>query len=115
MGILRNAVLPELRKSRPPIGRHGRHGDLDSARNQMIVETLASIREQFGLSSQEQASSVVSEALKSLVHEHRRAYARFKKLQGADKAWIDEYQHRVVDKLDLSADRIKAIAKKFRM
>ena len=113
VGILRNAVLPELRRSRPPIGRHGRHGDLNASRDQTVAETVASIRERFGL-SQEQASSVVSEALKSLVSERRQAFRRFKKRKGADKAWIDKCQARVVDKLDLGADRIEAIAKKYR-
>jgi hypothetical protein len=113
VGILRNAVLPELRRSRPPIGRHGRHGDLNASRDQTIAETVASIRQRFGL-SQEQASSVVAEALKSLVREHRRALLRIKKRKGADEAWIDKYQERMVDNLVLSANRIEAIAKKYR-
>jgi hypothetical protein len=110
-GILRSAALPVLRQSRPPIGQHGHYGDLNASRDQTIRETVAALRERFGLPKR-QASAIVSETLKSLVYEYRRTYLRLKKREGADKTWLDECQKRVVDTLNLSADRIEAIAKK---
>jgi hypothetical protein len=110
--LARKAAFPELRQARPRKGRHGRHGDLNASRNQTIAETVASIREQFRL-SQEQASSVVSEALKSLVHEHRRRFRRLIKEPKADPAWIEE-RLKFVDKLWLSEDTVEDIAKKYR-
>jgi hypothetical protein len=112
-GIVRKAAIPVLRRARPPIGRHGRHADLNSPRDRVIAETVDTICKQYGL-SQEQASSVVSEALKSLVHEHRRTFRRLIKTRGADQAWIDECLGNFVDKLVLSEDRVEAIAKKYR-
>ena len=71
-----------------------------------------SIREQFGL-SQEQASWVVSEALKSFVDERKRVFERLIKEWKADPAWIDECLKFVDDKW-LSEDRVEDIAKKYR-
>jgi hypothetical protein len=110
--IARKAAWPVIKSGRPAKGQ-GRRGSLNVSRDQVIAQTVQLIRKQYGL-TQEQASSVVSETLKSLVHEHRRAYRGFKKLKGANKAWIDKCQEWVVDKLDLSADRIEAIAKQYR-
>jgi len=110
--LARKAAIPELRQARPSIGRHGQHGDLNASRNQTFAETVASIREQFGL-SQERASSVVSEALKSLVLEHRRVLKLLIKKRGADPAWIEECQ-KFIDKLWLGEHRIEDIAKKWR-
>ena len=92
--LARKAAIPELRQARPSIGRHGQHGDLNASRNQTFAGTVASIREQFVL-SQERASSVVSEALKSLVLEHRRVLKLLIKKRGADPAWIEavSYTH----------------------
>jgi hypothetical protein len=108
--LAREAAIPELRLALPSKGRHGRHRDLNASRDQTIAETVVSIHEQFGL-SQERASSAVSEALKRLVSEHRKALKRFKQM-GADAAWIDEYQDSVVDKLGLSKDSVKGIVKR---
>ena len=110
--LARKAAIPELRQARPSIGRHGQHGDLNASRNQTFAETVASIREQFVL-SQERASSVVSEALKSLVLEHRRVLKLLIKKRGADPAWIEECQ-KFIDKLWLGEHRIEDIAKKWR-
>jgi len=110
--LARKAAIPELRQARPSIGRHGQHGDLNASRNQTFAETVASIREQFVL-SQERASSVVSEALKSLVLEHRRVFKLLIKKRGADPAWIEECQ-KFIDKLWLGEHRIEDIAKKWR-
>ena len=110
--LARKAAIPELRQARPSIGRHGQHGDLNASRNQTFAETVVSIREQFGL-SQERASSVVSEALKSLVLEHRRVLKLLIKKRGADPAWIEECQ-KFIDKLWLGEHRIEDIAKKWR-
>ena len=110
--LARKAAIPELRQARPSIGRHGQHGDLNASRNQTIAETVASIGKQFGL-SQEQASSIVSEALKSLVLEHRRVLKLLIKKRGADPAWIEECQ-KFIDKLWLGEHRIEDIAKKWR-
>jgi len=110
--LARKAAIPELRQARPSIGRHGQHGDLNASRNQTFAETVASIREQFVL-SKERASSVVSEALKSLVLEHRRVLKLLIKKRGADPAWIEECQ-KFIDKLWLGEHRIEDIAKKWR-
>jgi len=110
--LARKAAIPELRQARPSIGRHGQHGDLNASRNQTFAETVASIREQFVL-SQERASSVVSEALKSLVLEHRRVLKLLIKKRGADPARIEECQ-KFIDKLWLGEHRIEDIAKKWR-
>jgi len=110
--LARKAAIPELRQARPSIGRHGQHGDLNASRNQTFAETVASIREQFVL-SQERASSVVSEALKSLVLERRRVFKLLIKKRGADPAWIEECQ-KFIDKLWLGEHRIEDIAKKWR-
>jgi hypothetical protein len=107
--LARKDAVPELQQARPAKGRHGRHGDLNASRDQAIAETVASVCAQFGL-SQEQASSIVSEALKRLVSEHRKALKRLK----ARGAWVDEYQNTVVDKLVLSEKRVAGIAKKHR-
>jgi hypothetical protein len=108
----RKDAIPELRQARPPKGRRGQHSDLNASRNQTIAETVASIREQFEL-SQEQASSIISEALKSLVLEHRRALRRLIKERKADPAWIDECL-KFVDAKCLSEDSVEDIAKKYR-
>ena len=110
--IARKAAIPEVRQARPAKGRHGQHGDLNASRNQTIAETVVSIREQFGL-SQERASWIVSEALKSLVDERKRAFERLIKERGADPVWIDECR-KFIDKLRLTEDRIEDIAKKYR-
>jgi hypothetical protein len=116
--LARKVAIPELRQARPPKGRWGHHSDLSASRNRTIAETVRSIRKQFGL-SQEQASSVVSEALKSLVKEHRRAFRGLTKERSddpacipADPAWIDEGL-KIIDKLCLSEDRVEDIAKKY--
>jgi hypothetical protein len=114
----RKAAIPKLRQARPPKGRWGRHADLNASRNQTIAETVESIGKQYGV-SQEQASSIVSEALKNLVHEHRRVFRALTKDRAdpawipADPAWIDECLESV-DKLSLSEDSIESIAKKCR-
>jgi hypothetical protein len=110
--LARKAAIPELRQARPSKGRHGQHSDLNASRYQTIAETVASIRGQFGL-SQERASSVVSEALKSLVLERRRVFKLLIKKRGADPAWIEECQN-FIDKLLLGEHRIEDIAKKYR-
>jgi hypothetical protein len=117
--LARKAAIPELRRARPAIGRWGQHGDLNASRNQTIAETVASIGKQFGL-SQEQASSIVSEALKSLVLEHRRVFRSLTKERAADPewipadpAWIDQCL-KFVDRLRLSEDSVEDIAKKYR-
>jgi len=106
--LARKAAIPELRQARPATGpRWGRHRDLNASRNQTIAETVVSIREQFGL-SQEQASWVVSQALESLVDEHKRVFERLIKERGADPVWIDECR-KFVDKLRLSEDASKTL------
>jgi hypothetical protein len=110
--LARKAAIPELRQARPSKGRHGQHSDLNASRYQTIAETVASIREQFGL-SQERASSIVSETLKSLVREHRQVFKLLIKKRGADPAWIEECQ-KFIDKLWLGEHRIEDIAKKYR-
>jgi len=110
--LARKAAIPELRQARPSIGRHGRYGDLNASRNQTIAETVASIRKQFGL-SQEQASSVVSETLESLVREHKQVFEYLIKMREADPAWIEECL-KFVGKLGLSEDSVEDIAKKYR-
>lgn len=110
--LARKAAIPELRQARPPKGRHGQRSDLNAPRYQTIAETVASIREQFGL-SQERASSVVSEALKSLVLERRGVFRRLIKERKADPAWIEECR-KFIDKLWLGEHRIEDIAKKYR-
>jgi hypothetical protein len=111
--IARKAAIPEVRQARPAKGRRrGQHADLNASRNQTIAETVVSIREQFGL-SQEQASWIVSEALKSLVDERKRAFERLIKERGADPVWIDECR-KFVGKLRLAEDSIEDIAKKYR-
>jgi len=111
--LARKAGIPKVRQARPPIGpRHGQHRDLNASRNQTIAKTVVSIRQLFGL-SQEQASWVISEALKSLVDERKRVFERLIKEWGADPVWIDECR-KFVDKLRLSEDSIEDIAKKYR-
>jgi hypothetical protein len=106
--LARKTAIPELRQARPATGpRWGRHRDLNASRNQTIAETVVSIREQFGL-SQEQASWVVSQALESLVDEHKRVFERLIKERGADPVWIDECR-KFVDKLRLSEDASKTL------
>jgi hypothetical protein len=118
--LAREAAIPKLQQARPPKGeRWGQHADLNASRNQTIAETVAAICHEFDL-SQEQASSIVSEALKRLVREHRRAFRSLTRKREddpawipADPAWIDECL-KVVDKLDLEEDTIEDIAKKYR-
>jgi hypothetical protein len=86
--IVRKEAMPILRQTLPK-GRWGKHGDLNTFRDQAIAKTVESIRKRHGL-TQEQASAVVSEALKSLVREHRRVFRRLIKKRGADPAWIDK-------------------------
>jgi hypothetical protein len=114
--IARTAAIPELRQARPRKGRWGQRRDLNASRNQTIADTVASICDQFDL-SQEQASSIVSEALKSLVSEHRRVFSDLTKERPdqperipADPAWIDECL-KFVNKLWLSEDTVEDIAK----
>jgi len=114
--LARKAAIPKLRQARPPKGRWGQHRDLNASRNQTIADTVALIRDRFDL-SQEQASSIVSEALKSLVSEHRRVFRDLTKERPdqpewipADPAWIDECL-RLIDKLWLSEDTVEDIAK----
>jgi hypothetical protein len=110
--IVRKAAIPVLRRARPPVGRRGRHSDLNAMRNQRIAATVAAIQEQFNL-SQEQASWVVSKALRDLWAEHRKAFKGFEK-RGADPASINKCLE-FIDKLKLKEDTIEDIAKKYRM
>src|SRR5262245_19951788 len=71
--LVRKAAIPVLRRALPPKGRHGRHSDLNAPRNRAIAETVTLIRGRFRLSL-EQASAVVSDALKSLALEHTRVF-----------------------------------------
>jgi hypothetical protein len=112
IGLAHKAAIPELQRARPRKGRHGQYSDLHACRNQTIAETVASIQEQFEF-SQEQASWVVSEALKSLADGHRRVFGRLIEERGADPVWIEECL-KFVGKLKLSEDTIEDIAKKYR-
>jgi len=110
--VVRKAAIPAIERGRAAKGRHGQYGDLNASRDRTIAKTVQWIGKQFEL-SQEQASSVVSEALKSLVHEHRRVFRRLIPERKADPSWIDECLQ-FVDKLWLSEDRVEDIAKKYR-
>jgi hypothetical protein len=120
---VRKAAIPILRRARPPIGRHGRHADLNSSRDRVIAETVEAICKQHGLyatrneatkdENRVSASWVVSKALMSTVLEHRRAYRRLIEEQNADPAWINECR-KFVDKLFLSEARVEDIFKRNR-
>jgi hypothetical protein len=109
--LARETAIPFLGRAQPPKGPRGQRRDLNASRDQRIAKTVLLIRERFEL-SQERASSVVSEALKSLVLERRRAFKLLIK-KGADPAWIEERQE-FIDKLWLSEDRVEDIAKQNR-
>jgi hypothetical protein len=81
--LARRIAIPVIKRGQPAKGRWGRHSDLDSSRNQLIAETVESISQQHRL-SQEQASSVVSEALRDLWVERLQAFKHLIKKRGAD-------------------------------
>jgi len=110
--LSRRIAIPVIKRGQPAKGRRGHHSDLDSSRNQLIAETVESISQHHGL-SQEQASWVVSRALRDLWAEHRQAFSRLIEERGADPAWI-EVCLMFIDKLKLGEDRIEDIAKKYR-